>query len=79
MYGKKNELGQVSVTVNKRIWKEAKVVLQDLGISRSAFINVTLTQLVRESKGERAPMERMDDTVGTLFKLTKRGRPRKTA
>jgi antitoxin component of RelBE/YafQ-DinJ toxin-antitoxin module len=79
MYNKKNGLGQVSVTVNKKVWKESKEVLRDLGISRSCFINVTLTQLVRESKGQRAPMERMDDTVGMLFELSKRGRPRKTA
>jgi antitoxin component of RelBE/YafQ-DinJ toxin-antitoxin module len=79
MIGKKNNLVQVSVTVNSRIWKESKTVLQDLGISRSAFINVTLTQLVRESKGQRSPMERMDDTVGTLFKLTRNNRKRKTA
>lgn len=79
MIGKKSNLVQVSVTVNSRIWKEAKTVLQDLGISRSAFINVTLTQLVRESKGQRSPMERMDDTVGTLFKLTRNNRKRKTA
>lgn len=79
MLVRKNNLVQVSVTVNSRIWKEAKAVLQDLGISRSAFINVTLTQLVRESKGQRAPMERMEDTVGTLFELSKRGRKKKTA
>jgi len=79
MIVKKSNLVQVSVTVNSRIWKESKTVLQDLGISRSAFINVTLTQLVRESKGQRAPMERMDDTVGTLFKLTRNNRKRKTA
>lgn len=79
MYNKKNGLGQVTVSVNKKIWKEAKEVLRSLGISRSCFINVTLTQLVRESKGQRSPMQRLDDTVGTLFELSKKGRAKKTA
>lgn len=71
----KSDLVKVSITVNKQVWKGSKQILRDLGLSRSSFINVTLTQLMRESKvGNRVD----DDVVGTLFELSRVGRKRKT-
>jgi hypothetical protein len=75
--GMKSELVKVSVNVNKRVWKEAKAILGDIGLSRSSFINVTLTQLVNESKGQANRGDRMTDVVGSLFELSKVGRKKR--
>jgi hypothetical protein len=75
--GMKSDLVKVSITVNKKAWKESKGILRDIGISRSSFINVTLTQLLRESKGLVNRDDRMSDVVGSLFELSKAGRKKR--
>lgn len=75
--GMKSELVKVSVNVNKKVWKGAKAILGDIGLSRSAFINVTLTQLVNESKGLVNRDDRVMDVVGSLFELSKAGRKKR--
>ena len=72
----KNDLFKASITVNKKVWNQAKPILRDIGLSRSTFINVTLTQLVRESEGAN-PEDRTKDVVGSLFQLSKLGRKRR--
>lgn len=76
MKGKSN-LVKASITVNKKIWKESKPILSEIGLSRSTFINVTLTQLVREREGLSSADDRMNDVVGSLFELSKRGRKKR--
>lgn len=71
MKGDNFRLGQVTIYVNKDVWDSARNILKGIGISRSAFVNVALTQLVRESEGLCRPENRMDDMVGTLFELSR--------
>lgn len=75
MKGKSN-LVKASITVNKKVWKESKPILSEIGLSRSTFINVALTQLVRERERPLSENERMNDVVGSLFELSK-GRRKK--
>ena len=74
----KSNLVKATITVNKQAWKESRAILRDIGISRSSFINVTLSQLVRESKGLVNAGDRATDVVGSLFELSKRGRKKKS-
>lgn len=73
----KSNLVKASITVNKKVWKESKPILSEIGLSRSTFINVTLTQLVQERDRELSSNERMNDVVGSLFELSKRGRKKR--
>lgn len=73
----KSNLVKASITVNKKVWKESKPILSEIGLSRSTFINVTLTQLVQERDRELSSDERMNDVVGSLFELSKRGRKKR--
>lgn len=73
----KSNLVKASITVNKRVWKESKPILMEIGLSRSTFINVALTQLVRERDGVGSANDRMNDVVGSLFELSKRGRKKR--
>lgn len=77
MKSQKEVQGQVTLYVNKMVWKESRDILKSIGISRSAFVNVALTQLVRESQGLNRPENRMDDMVGTLFELSRDKRVRR--
>ena len=77
MRANKSITGQVTIYVNKQVWKDARDILKGIGISRSAFVNVALTQLVRESEGARSPENRMDNMVGTLFELSRDKRVRR--
>lgn len=44
----KNELRKIkTVSVDAKIWDEAKIVLHEVGMTRSRFIELTLRQLVR--------------------------------
>lgn len=74
----KSNLVKATITVNGRTWKESKAILRSIGISRSSFINITLTQLIQESKGLVNRGEWGTDVVGSLFELSKRGRKRKS-
>lgn len=76
MKGKSN-LVKASITVNKKVWKDSKPILSEIGLSRSTFINVTLTQLVREREGLASADDRVNDVVGSLFELSKRGRKKR--
>lgn len=73
----KSNLVKASITVNKRVWKESKPILSEIGLSRSTFINVALTQLVREQEGLASADDRAKDVVGSLFELSKRGRKKR--
>lgn len=73
----KSNLVKASITVNKKVWKESKPILSEIGLSRSTFINVTLTQLVRERESQVSANERMNDVVGSLFELSKKGRKKR--
>lgn len=75
---KKTENGNVTVRVNKKTWKEVKPILREIGISRSSFINITLTQLLRESQ-RSSGSEWSDDVVGTLFELSRKTKKRKAS
>jgi antitoxin component of RelBE/YafQ-DinJ toxin-antitoxin module len=75
---KKGNLVKASISVNRKAWKESKSILMEIGLSRSTFISITLAQLVRENKSPLSPQERMDDVVGTLFELSRKGRKKKT-
>lgn len=49
---KKPEMATVTFRMDKRVWKEAKKNLNEIGVSRSQFIGTVLREMVRECKQE---------------------------
>ena len=68
---------KVTMSLDKKTWDEAGDILKEIGISRSGFVNVTLTSLVRSAGSSMADVHMA--TVGTLFELAtskKKRRPK---
>lgn len=58
---------KVNMTLDKSTWDKAGEILSEIGISRSSFVNVTLTSLIKSAE---SPMSNVyDETAGSLFSL----------
>lgn len=61
---------KATISLDERNWMESEKVLSEIGLSRSAFINITLGQLLREYRGIDTSKGGFfgGDMVGTVFK-----------
>lgn len=58
---------KVNMTLDKFTWNRAGEILSEIGISRSAFVNVTLTSLIKSAYSPMASV--FDETAESLFTL----------
>lgn len=73
---KKAESVTVAFRMNKKVWKESKKCLESAHISRSQFIGLVLSEVVRECKeGEGEMIDRIKDSLmwmGTYMMVRKK-------
>lgn len=73
----KPKIGKVkqSITIDQETWDRAGKILEDIGISRSRFIEITFRNLYR---GEEETFSKVTgDLFGSLFKESAKGLKRK--
>lgn len=58
---------KVTMSLDKATWGKAGEILSEIGISRSGFINVTLTSLVKSAESSMGDVHQ--STLGSLFDL----------
>lgn len=58
---------KVNMSLDKETWEKAGVILSEIGISRSGFVNVTLTSLVKSAESSMGDVHQ--STLGSLFEL----------
>lgn len=68
---------KVNMTLDKGTWEKAGEILSEIGISRSGFVNVTLTSLVKSAESSMGDVHQ--STLGSLFDLaaSKKGKRKK--
>lgn len=58
---------KVTMSLDKGTWDKAGEILSEIGISRSGFVNITLTSLVKSAESSMADVHQ--STLGSLFEL----------
>lgn len=66
---------KATISLDGRVWEESAEILRELGLSRSAFINITLGQLLRVYNG--MSWKGVGDVVGTVFRHASNNKNRK--
>lgn len=65
---------KVTISLDKKTWDKAGEILSEIGISRSGFLNVTLTSLVKSAESSMGDVHQ--STLGSLFDLAASKRKR---
>ena len=74
-YKLKDGMMKQSITINKETWEKAGAILNDIGISRSRFIEITLRNLY---KGHEETFAKVTgDLFGALIEESAKGKRKK--
>lgn len=58
---------KVTMSLDKGTWEKAGDILSEIGVSRSGFVNITLTSLVKSADSSMADVHQA--MLGSLFDL----------